>query len=186
MTSRLSSAAVLITVILFASPAAHASDVPKGFTALFNGKDLSGWHGMDFDPYKLDAMKPEERAERIAKWTEDAKQHWKVEKGELVNDGKGAFLTTDREFGDIELLVDFKIAPKTDSGVYLRATPQVQIWDHTKEGGQWNLGADKGSEGCGTTVPARPARIRWSWPTSRLASGTRSGLSRSASGRRCI
>src|SRR5262249_30499300 len=32
-------------------------------------------------------------------------------------------------------------------GIYLRATPQVQIWDYTKEGGKWNLGADKGSGG---------------------------------------
>jgi len=36
---------------------------------------------------------------------------------------------------------------KADSGIYLRGVPQVQIWDTTKEGGKWNLGADKGSGG---------------------------------------
>src|SRR5207248_4731128 len=82
---------------------------PQGFTALFNGKDLAGWHGMPgFDPYKLAAMKPEERDEQIAKWTADAKEHWKVENGELVNDGHGAYLATDRAYGDIELLIDYK------------------------------------------------------------------------------
>ena len=36
---------------------------------------------------------------------------------------------------------------KADSGIYLRTTPQVQIWDFTQEGGKWDLGADKGSGG---------------------------------------
>src|SRR5205807_8770436 len=76
-----------------------------------------------------------------------ARSHWRVENGELVNDGKGAYLTTDQEFGDIELLIEYKTVPKADSGIYLRATPQVQIWDTTKEGGKWDRGADKGSGG---------------------------------------
>ena len=50
----------------------------------------------------------------------------------IVNDGHGAYLTSDKDYGDIELLVDFKIGPKGDSGVYLRGTPQVQIWDFTE------------------------------------------------------
>ena len=73
---------------------------------------------------------------RSTKWTDDAKKHWTVENGELVNDGNGAYLTTDKDFGDIELLIDYKTVPKADSGIYLRATPQVQIWDYTKEGRQ--------------------------------------------------
>src|SRR5207248_11099861 len=37
--------------------AARGVTPPKGFTALFNGRDLSGWHGMpDYDPRKLAAM----------------------------------------------------------------------------------------------------------------------------------
>src|SRR3954452_11687989 len=76
---------------------------PEGFVALFNGKDLAGWHGMPhFDPRPLAAMSREERARRIAEWTEDAQNHWRVEDGELVNDGQGAYLTTDQDFGDIE------------------------------------------------------------------------------------
>ena len=125
---------LLFVAVVYLTLQAKAADSqpPRGFTALFNGKDLTGWHGMPhFDPYKLEAMKPEERKGQIDKWTEDAKQHWRVENGELVNDGKGAYLTTDKDYGDIELLVEYKTVPKADSGIYLRATPQVQIWDST-------------------------------------------------------
>jgi hypothetical protein len=121
---------------------------PEGFTALFNGQDLTGWHGMTHcDPAKLAAMSPEDRAKMRAEKMEEVQQHWTVENGELVNDGHGAYLTTDRDFGDIELWIDYKTVAKADSGIYLRATPQVQIWDYTKEGGKWKNGADKGSGG---------------------------------------
>ena len=76
--------------------------------------------------------------------------HWWVEDGELVNDGKGLYLTTDNEFGDFELLVDFKMQPLGDSGIYLRGIPQVQIWDPTEEK-KFKLGADKGLVDSGTT-----------------------------------
>jgi hypothetical protein len=128
---------------------------PKGFTSLFNGHDLSGWHGLqgDFDPYKLAAMDAETRSKKLAEWDADAKKHWSVKGGELVNDGHGAFLTTDKDYADIELLVDFKIQPKGDSGVYLRATPQVQIWDFNESAGYWKHGADKGSGGLWNNSP---------------------------------
>ncbi len=136
-----------------------ANQPPEGFTALFNGRDLTGWHGMPhFDPYKLDALRSEERAEQVRNWTEDAHKHWKVENGVLVNDGQGAFLTTDREFGDVELLVDFKLTPKADSGIYLRGSPQVQVWDFTQEAGFWKLGADKGSGGLWNNSPGAPGK----------------------------
>src|SRR5262245_37623849 len=128
-----------LALLLSAAPPGEGPRPPKGFTALFNGKNLDGWHGMPhFDPYKLDRMSEDERQKHIDKWTADAKRHWSVDKGELVNDGKGAYLTTDRDFGDIELLVEYKTVPLADSGIYLRASPQVQIWDTTKEGGKWN------------------------------------------------
>ena len=111
-----------------------------------------------FDPRKLAAMSDEERAKKIAEWTEDAKKHWTVEDGELVNDGHGAYLTTDKEYGDIELLIDYKTVAKADSGIYLRGTPQVQIWDSTKEGGKWDLGADKGSGGLWNNSPGAPGK----------------------------
>ncbi len=132
---------------------------PPGFVALFDGKSLAGWHGMPhFDPRKLAAMGEEERAKKLAEWTEDARAHWRVDGGELVNDGKGAYLATDKDYGDIELLIDYKTVAKADSGVYLRGTPQVQIWDSTKEGGKWARGADKGSGGLFNNTNGAPGR----------------------------
>jgi hypothetical protein len=159
--SRLTLTLSAIATFLIAIPTARAADnvPPEGFTPIFNGKDLSGWHGMPhFDPYTLKAMSEEQRKAQIAKWTEDARKHWKVENGELVNDGDGPYLTTDKEYGDIEFLVDYKTVPKADSGIYLRWTPQVQIWDYTKEGGKWNLGADKGSGGLWNNSPGAPGK----------------------------
>ena len=121
---------------------------PEGFKALFNGQDLAGWHGMGhFDPRVLAAMSEEDRAAKRAKDLEDVAQHWSVENGELVNDGHGVYLTTDESYGDVELMIDYKTVAKADSGIYLRATPQVQIWDTSKEGGSWKHGAAKGSGG---------------------------------------
>jgi hypothetical protein len=113
---------------------------------LLNGRDLEGWIALGhFDPRKWQAMTADERQEMINQQMDDLTAHWRVEDGELINDGSGPYLTTADPYGDIELWIDFKIAPLADSGIYLRGTPQVQIWDTTKEGGKWNLGADKGS-----------------------------------------
>lgn len=127
---------------------------PEGFVALFDGKTLNGWHGMPhFDPRDLAKLTPDAREKQIAEWTADAKKHWSVQNGDLVNDGEGAYLATDKDYGDIELLIDYKTVPKADSGIYLRGTPQVQIWDSTKEGGKWEIGADKGSGGLWNSTP---------------------------------
>jgi hypothetical protein len=151
-------AAGLFTLVVLAPAHADPAQPPKGFTALFNGTDLTGWHGMPhFDPYKLAAMPEAERKAQIDKWTEDAKKHWSVDKGELVNDGHGAYLTTDQELGDIELLIDYKTVPKADSGIYLRATPQVQIWDYTEKE-KFPLGADKGSGGLWNNRKGSPGK----------------------------
>ena len=63
----------------------------------------------------------------------DRKAPLDAENGELVNDGHGAYATTEKDYGDFELLVDYKTVPKADSGIYLRGVPQVQIWDSTEK-----------------------------------------------------
>jgi hypothetical protein len=60
---------------------------------------------------------------------ERMRAHWSVSGGVLVFDGKGENLCTIRDYGDFELLVDWKIGKGGDSGLYLRGSPQVQIWD---------------------------------------------------------
>lgn len=147
--------------VILCRVAASAQPVqpPAGFTAIFNGQDLSGWYGLEhFDPRKLWAMSPEERAQKRAKNMEEFKKHWRVENAELVNDGHGPYATTEKEYGDIELLIDYKTVAHADSGIYLRANPQIQIWDYTKEGGKWNIGADKGSGGLWNNSAGAPGK----------------------------
>jgi len=103
---------------------------PQGFRALFNGKDLSGWHGLN--PHEVVKLEGEKRDENLKKQRAEFPDHWRVENGELVNNGTGPYATTDGEFGDIELLLEYKTVPHADSGVYLRGSPQVQIWDITQ------------------------------------------------------
>lgn len=107
--------------------------VPEGFTALFNGKDLTGWKGVllppNDNPVKRAALTPEQRAECQAKADESMKTHWSVEEGVLVFDGHGFSLSTAEDYESFEMYVDWKIDSHGDSGIYLRGSPQVQIWD---------------------------------------------------------
>jgi hypothetical protein len=121
---------------------------PPGFTALFNGKDLTAWQGLIELPER-NKLTPEQRADKQKKANE-ALVHWKVVDGVLTYDGKGQNLQTMKDYGDFELYVDWKIPEAGDSGIYLRGNPQVQIWDsdhladslkkdwHTGSGGLWN------------------------------------------------
>ncbi|HEV3137227.1 MAG TPA: DUF1080 domain-containing protein [Pirellulales bacterium] len=102
---------------------------PPGYVALFNGKNLDGWKGLVADPPKRAKMSAEELAAEQAKADQSMRAHWKVEDGALVFDGKGQSLCTAKDYADFELLVDWKILKDGDSGIYLRGSPQVQIWD---------------------------------------------------------
>ena len=131
---------------------------PSGFTALFNGKDLAGWWGADTeDPKNYLALPPEDLAKKRAASLPNIQKHWSVANGELINDGKGLFLTTETNHGDFELLVEYRTVPKADSGIYLRGIPQVQIWDYT-ETAKFGLGANKGSGGLWNNSPGAPGK----------------------------
>jgi hypothetical protein len=106
---------------------------PEGFVAVFNGKDLTGWKGLMKspldNPFKRESLSEEERAKAQKEADDNMRAHWRVEDGALVFDGKGRSLCTAKDYGDFEMYVDWKILPKGDSGIYLRGSPQVQIWD---------------------------------------------------------
>ncbi len=139
--------AIAVLIAIAYSPA-QGQDTTKtrAFESLFNGTDLAGWHGEStLDPRLLAAMPIEERDAKMAEWQQNAIQHWSVADGELVNDGHGVFLTTDRMFGDYELLIEYKTIPEADSGIYLKSNPQVQIWNAGAE--KLSDGQDKGSGG---------------------------------------
>ena len=125
----------------------HMASLPAegGFVSMFNGKDLSGWKGLVENPIARAKMTPKELAEKQVKADEIMRRDWKVENGLLVFDGKGYDnLCSTKDYGDFELYVDWKIAPKGDAGIYLRGTPQVQVWDitnrnaHVGSGGLFN------------------------------------------------
>jgi len=142
-----------LVVLAAFSCSVSAEQIPQGYTPIFDGESLDGWHGRPhLDPAKLAAMPEAERAEKMDEWMAGVKKHWRVENGELVNDGAGPYLVTNQEYRDFDLTLDFKISPGADSGVYLKNTPQVQIWDYTDEtkfknqadlgsGGLWNNAA---------------------------------------------
>ena len=163
---------LLLLCVVLLSPC-RAEEPPAGFAALFNGKDLAGWRGgTTYDHRQLLELPEAERAALLAKWNaelagKDGRPHWKVEGGELVNDGAGSYLTTEREYGNFELLAEWKILPVTDSGIYLRGVPQVQIWDPTQPDPQHN-GSAKGSGGLwnnAKTSPGRDPLVRADQPT---------------------
>jgi len=88
-------------------------------------------------------MSKAELAAKQAAADENMRAHWDVADGALVFDGRGHSLCTAKDYGDFEMFVDWKIEKGGDSGIYLRGTPQVQIWDTARTGS----GAQVGSGG---------------------------------------
>jgi hypothetical protein len=125
-------------------PGTAANAPPAGFRALFDGATLAGWKGLVASPPKRAAMAPVELTAEQEKADARMREHWSVRDGALYFDGKGDSLCTAQDFADFDLYVDWKITPKADSGIYLRGSPQIQIWDPANEG-QWQHGSDKGS-----------------------------------------
>jgi HEAT repeat protein len=100
-----------------------------GFVPLFNGLDLDGWKGLVADPPRRAKMTGDELKKARAAADDVMRSHWRVDDGVLVFDGKGESLCTAKDYTDFEMLVDWKIEKGGDSGIYLRGSPQVQIWD---------------------------------------------------------
>ena len=92
--------AVLFLVALMTPIAAAADkDIPEGFQSLYNGKDLEGW--------KVFGGKME---------------NWGADGDVLfVKGGGGGWLMTEKEYGDFELRLEFKLPKAGNSGVALRA-----------------------------------------------------------------
>ncbi len=124
---------------------AHLKKMPYdyGFISLFNGKDLTGWKGLVSNPIARGKMSEAELATAQQKINESIQKDWIIKDGLLVFTGHGDNLCTDKQYGDMEMYVDWKITEKGDAGIYLRGTPQVQIWDTSRR----EVGAQVGSGG---------------------------------------
>jgi hypothetical protein len=90
-------------------------DVAQGHVCLFTGLDLSGW--------KADA----------------GQKTWKMGDGVLTGnaDAKGAILSSEKSFGDIELVVDWKTNGNATAGLVLRGNTKVKLASDRKAGA-WN------------------------------------------------
>jgi hypothetical protein len=145
---------IAATALLSATtlPTTRAEDPkpPEGFVALFNGKDLVGWQG-NVDMKQRATLDQVELMNLQQNRTRKAHENWTVKDGVIHCSGKGGIsLQTAKDYGNFELMVDWKIEKNGDSGLYLRGQPQVQIWDsdnspgarnedkHTGSGGLWN------------------------------------------------
>ena len=140
----------------------HLEEMPDeaGFVSIFNGKDLSGWKGLVANPVQRARMKPEDLRSAQAKADETMRAGWAAINGELVFNGKGDNICTEKQYGDFEMYVDWKLdpaGPEPDAGIYLRGTPQVQIWDTSRV----NVGAQVGSGGLynNRTQPSIPLKV---------------------------
>jgi HEAT repeat protein len=123
----------------------HLTEMPAGdgFVALFNGQDLSGWKGLVADPIKRSKMDSVTLAKEQEKADKTMKEGWSAKDGLLIFNGHGENLATVKQYGDFEMFVDWKITKNGDAGIYLRGTPQVQIWDTSRV----DVGAQVGSGG---------------------------------------
>ena len=113
---------------------------PEGFKSLFNGRNLAGWQGLVENPPAREKMSITEWAEKQVLADEVMRTNWVVLDETITHIGKEFHnLTSDLEYGNFELQVDWKIYQGGDSGIYLRGSPQVNIWtEQSGSGGLYN------------------------------------------------
>lgn len=140
----------------------HLAGLPSGgYVSIFNGRDLSGWKGLVENPIKRAKMTPAELAQKQVTADEAMRRDWVVEDGMLVFIGKGYDnICTEKQYGDFEMYLDWKLYAEgkdADAGVYLRGTPQVQMWDTARR----NVGAEVGSGGLynNKVHPSKPSKV---------------------------
>jgi len=145
---------------------------PKGFVALFNGKDLTGWKGLLKGPYDNPSRRAELSPDKLKELQKEAddnmRENWKVADGALVFSGKGRSLCTAKDYGDFEMLVDWKILKdgKTATAAFIcEAHPRCRYGTRT--------GRTPTSVRAACTTTRRIRASRQSKPTSPSASGTR-------------
>ena len=87
-------------LLVFGAATAARADEKTDFTALFNGKDLSGWE--------------------IKQSKGNIKDYWSVTDGILTAKAGTGWIGTTKEYGDFILRVEWRIQEGGNSGVFLR------------------------------------------------------------------
>lgn len=141
----------------------HIASLPAqgGYVSMFNGKDYSGWKGLVENPITRAKMSSVELEKKQVAADEAMRRDWKIRDGMIVFEGKGYDnICTAREYGDFEMYIDWMLyaeGTEADGGIYLRGTPQVQMWDTSRR----NVGAQVGSGGLynNSVNPSKPSEV---------------------------
>jgi hypothetical protein len=98
-----------------------AAEKAAGWKLLFDGKTTTGWHAYQ---------------------KKDVPAGWTVTNGELTRTGQGGDLVSNDQYADFELAIDWKIAPKGNSGIFYRGleteeriyytAPEYQVLDNDR------------------------------------------------------
>lgn len=119
--------------------------VPEGFTSLFNGRDLTGWHVSKEARHGL---------------TPDFHVAHGVILGTQRPYGSGGILVTDRKFRDFEFYMEVKPDFGNDSGIFFRTTESGAGYQITMDylpGGSMGRFISEGGIQFGAAAPAAPA-----------------------------
>jgi HEAT repeat protein len=114
-----------------------------GLVPLFNNKDLTGWKGLVGNPIERSKMDARTLAKEQQKADDIMHKGWYVKDSILNFSGEGENICTTKQYRNFEMYVDWKIEKEGDAGIYLRGSPQVQIWDTSRV----SVGAQVGSGG---------------------------------------
>lgn len=109
MTGALVKKAVFLTIITgFMAPLLQAVGAEEGFTSLFDGKTLNGWHLMNGARFE-------------------------VADGVIKHDKGHGWLRSDRQYSDFIIRMEFRfLEPKQDGGLFLRAGMEGRDWPDKK------------------------------------------------------
>jgi hypothetical protein len=119
------------------------SNPGRGFYTMYNSTDLRGWKGLVDNPVKRRKTSADTLAMKQIKADSIMRKGWMAQGEELHFTGHGDNLCSVKDYQDFELTIDWKIEKEGDAGLYLRGSPQVQIWDTALT----RVGAQVGSGG---------------------------------------
>jgi hypothetical protein len=122
--------------------------IPSGFTPLFNGRDLNGWH---VSRTTHQGTTPDVRVEDSAIVM---RQH---------PYGQGGLLMTDRKFKDFELFLEAKPDWGTNGGIFFRSSEGGSAYQIELEGGGAGGTGSLFGEMMHVSTPVRASGVRSVW-----------------------
>ena len=151
MIARLACCRLVLSLVAALGPCAAASadeaklnQPPKGFRALFNGKNLDNWRGqIAEDPRRIaeitKGMTPLQVNEKQKEADKKTFEHWTVEEGVIHYDGERRIgnIETREHFGDCQLHVEWAAPAEVkgesqgrgNSGVFIMGRYEIQVYD---------------------------------------------------------